>query len=228
MDRKIILISGGSDGLGKATAKLLSPSNTVVILAPDPDKTKSVAQELNCDYQVCDIASWDLIDTAVKNTLAQYQKIDVLINNAGVWIEGPLDQNDPENIKKVIDVNTLGTIWLTRACLPSMKQNKSGLIINIISQAGLKTKPDRSVYYASKWAITGFTKCLEEELSSFGIKVIGVYPDKMRTNLFTNAGINKDLSDALDPNQVAQNVVGAINDPQSSPDQIEIKLPSSY
>lgn len=205
---KVILISGGSDGLGKEIARLLIKANTVVLLAPTAEKTAAVAKELGCDFEVCDITKWDQIEKAVSSIIKKYDHIDILINNAGIWIEGPLEQNDPARIHQVLEINTLGTIWLTRASLPHME---SGIIINIVSVAGLETKPNRSVYYASKWAITGFTKCLREELAEKGIKVIGIYPPKMQTGIFKKAGNNKDLSDGLDPKVVAKTITDYIN-----------------
>lgn len=132
--------------------------------------------------------------------------VDCVINNAGLWIEGPLDELDPARIHEVLEVNTLGTINLTKAVLPGMKQQKAGRIININSQAGLYTKAERGVYNASKWAITGFTKSLQEELAPFGIGVTGMYPGKLNTDLFKKAGNEKNMADALDPTEVAKTI----------------------
>lgn len=211
MERKTIIISGGTDGLGKSLAKLLSPANKVVILSPTKEKLLSVSKELNCDYEECDITIDSQIKQAIKNIINKYPQIDLLINCAGIWIEGPLEENSPETIESVISVNTLGTILLTHAFLPQFKKQGAGQIVNIISMAGLTTKPDRSVYYASKWAITGFTKCLRVELEPFGITVLGAYPGKMKTAMFKKAGFEKDLESAQDPNVVAQKIVANLS-----------------
>ncbi|MDP4001018.1 MAG: SDR family oxidoreductase, partial [bacterium] len=204
--KKVILITGGSDGLGKEMARLLSSSNQVIIVARNKSKLMSTAKEVGCEYYLCDITDYIQIQGAVKDVLKKYKKIDVLINNAGLWIEGNLDSNDPEDIKKLLEVNTLGTIWFSRAVIPTMKKQGKGEIINIVSQAGLAIAPERSVYYASKWAITGFTKSLSQELESEGIRVTGIYPGKLDTKLFEKAGNPKDLSDALDISEVAKAV----------------------
>lgn len=200
---KTILISGGSDGLGKEIAKLLISNYHVVILAPSQEKTQKTADELGCDFVVADVSSSEQVKAAIE----KIGSVDVLINNAGIWIEGPLETNQPEAIKKVLDVNTLGTIYLTHAVIPQMKDRRAGRIINVISQGGLNAKPNRSIYYASKWAITGFTKCLELELAEFGIAVTGVYPGKMKTKMYEKVGISKDFSDAADPAEVAKTIV---------------------
>lgn len=204
--QKVILISGGSEGLGYEIAKILAPKNTVVILAKNPEKLEIAAKELTCDFDACDVADYNQCETAVRNIIAKHQKIDCLINNAGIWIEGDLDNNDPQRIKEVIDVNTLGTINFSKAIIPVMKEQGSGLIINVISQAGLTHKEGRSVYYASKWAITGFTKSLQPELAKYNIKVTGLYPGGMKTKMFEKAGNVKDLANNLDPADVAKTV----------------------
>ena len=202
--QNVIVISGGSDGLGKIMAKRLSPKHQVVLLANNSEGLAQAAKETNSDFVVCDVANHEQVNRAVSSILEKYQKIDCLINNAGVWIEGALDQNDPERIKAIIDVNTLGVMYLTQAVLPHMKSRMSGRILNIISQAGLYGKAERSVYTASKFAVTGFTKSLQFELARFNIGVTGVYPGKLRTSMFEKAGNKKDLSDALDPDEVAK------------------------
>lgn len=211
--KKVIIISGGSDGLGKATAHLLSKENTVVILAPNSEKTAAVAKEIGCDFEICDITKWDQLQKAVQNIIKNHSQIDVLVNNAGLWIEGELDQNDPSWIYKVIEVNTLGTILLSKAVIPQMKAQQSGLIINVISQAGLYAKEKRTVYNASKWAITGFTKALEKELNPYKIKVSGFYPSKINTKMFEKVGIHKDPSGSMDPKEAAQALVYLVSLP---------------
>ena len=212
---KTILISGGSDGLGKATALALSKKYTVIILSNDPQKTASAAQEIGCDFVVADVTDHVQLANAVKEVIAKHGKIDCLINNAGIWIEGLLESNDPEKVRKVIEVNTLGTIFLSQLIVPGMKSQKSGRIINVISGAGLSAKSERSVYFASKWAVTGFTKCLALELAPFNITVNGIYPGVIKTNLFAKAGVDKDLSKGLEVADVVRAIEFLVESPES-------------
>lgn len=208
---KVILISGGSDGLGKAIAKKLVSGNQVVILAHNKAKLESVAKELGCDFVEAEMTDYNSLKSAIDQVISKYQKIDVLVNNAGVWMEGQLDDSDPEKIKELIEINTTGTILLTKAVLPGMRSQKSGQIINIISQDGLCAKKDRSIYHASKWAITGFTKCLQEDMEGENIKVTAVNPGLMKTSLFEKNNVDRDLTDALEPSEVADVVEYVIN-----------------
>lgn len=208
---KVILISGGSDGLGKEIAKQVFPGNQVIVLAHNPEKLTAVAKEINCDYVVGEMTDYNSLKSAVGQVISKYQKIDVLVNNAGVWTEGQLDDTDPAKIKEVIDINTTGTIFLTRIVLPYFRAQKSGQIINIVSQDGLYPKKIHSVYSASKWAITGFTRCLQEDLADSGIKVTAFYPGMMKTGLFKKDNVNRDVTEALDPAKVASLVSYVIN-----------------
>lgn len=199
---KTILISGGSDGLGKAIASRLVKNNTVVILSPNEEKLRAAAEEIGCAYEVCDVRYYEQIEKAVN----KIGHVDCLINNAGLWLQGALDETDPERIREVLDVNTLGTINFTKAVMPTMKKQKSGVIINVISQAGLNARAGWPVYIASKWAITGFTKSMQQELEPFGISVTGLYPSTINTELFARAGVPKDVSKSLDPDDIAKTV----------------------
>lgn len=204
--RKVIIVTGASEGLGKAIAKRLAKVNQVIICALKEDKLKLTAKEIGCDFFVCDVTKSDQIEVMVKSVLEKHKKIDVLINNAGVWTTGELDTNDFELIKKVIEVNTLGTIYFSKAVVPVMKKQKFGLIVNIVSDAGLRPKAERTIYNASKYAVTGFTKSLEMELGKYGIGVTGIYPSKINTEIFKKAGTNLDLSDAIQTSKVARAV----------------------
>ena len=204
--KKVVLISGGSDGLGKAIAQNLTHEYRVVILSPTEEKLKKVAGEIGVDYIVADVTDYESLEKAVKRVVDKFKRIDCLVNNAGLWIQGELVDNNSEDIRKVINVNTLGAVYFSKAVIPQMKKQRSGLIINIISQAGIYHKAERTVYNASKWAITGFTKSLQPEVAKYGISVSGIYPGKMKTEMFKKMGIEKDMNDALDPIEVARTV----------------------
>ena len=195
--KKVILISGGSDGLGKALAQRMSKEHTVIVFSQDKEKLSKVATDISCEYEVGDVSSPADVKKIVSNVISKHGRIDCLVNNAGIWIQGLVEENDPDYIKKVIEVNTSGTIILTGKVVSHMKKQKSGRIINVISQAGLYPKAERSVYTASKWAITGFTQSLQLELEKSNIAVTGFYPGPMKTDFFKKAGIEKDTKNYM-------------------------------
>lgn len=195
---KIIVISGASDGLGLATAKTLNKNNTVIILSPEKEKCEEIKRYFDIDFVITDITKEKEVEKAVSYVIKKYGRIDVLINNAGIWIEGRLEDNEYERMKKVFEVNVIGLMLLTQRFLPFMKKIKSGRIINVVSQAGLYPKSERSVYHASKYAVHGFTQSLAIELAPFGISVSGFYPDKMNTHFFEKAGNKKDAKNFIE------------------------------
>lgn len=199
--------------MGKAMATKLAPNHQVVILSHNEEKLKSVSASINCDYINGDVTDYSSLEKAVKRVIEKYRGIDVLINNAGIWTQGMLEDSDPKTIEEVIKVNTLGTIFLSKAVIPFLKLQGHGRIINIVSRDGLIAKKDRSVYSASKWAITGFSKCLVEDLSPSNISVTAIYPGLLKTALFEKQGAQKDLTNALDLEEVATLAEFVINLP---------------
>ncbi len=227
--KKVILITGGSEGLGKAIARELSPKHNVVILSYKREDVMRAAKELKCDYEVCDVSDAIQVQIAVQSVIKKHKRIDCLVNNAGIWVKGELTANKPDEIKRVLEVNALGPMLMSRAVIPQMKRQKSGLIINVVSQDGLYGKAKRSVYVASKFALTGLTRSLQLDLPRYGIKVTGIYPGRMKTNLFKNSGYQEkdvDMNERLDPREIAKMIAFVVDSPAAFP-EISIKHPNS-
>lgn len=210
---KNIIITGGSDGLGKTLAESLSKDNNVIILATNEEKLKEVANQNNCNYKICDVRDYSTVESTINGIANELGKIDILINNAGLWIQEELDSNDSERIHSVVDVNLLGVINCSKAVIPFMKQNKDGLIININSQAGINHKAERVVYNATKWGVTGFCKSLQDEVAKYGIRVTNVMPGMMKTDMFKKLNIEKNMANGVDTNEVARLIRFIIDTP---------------
>lgn len=209
---KVIVITGGSDGLGKAIAKRLNNStNEIIILSSNENKLKKASQEINCDYCVCDITDYSQIENAINTIIDKYGYIDVLINNAGVWLAGDLTENTYDKISNCIDVNTKGPIYMTKAVLPSMYDKGKGLIINVCSQSSFDNDDFSTVYNATKWAMRGFNRSIQKDISKKGIKVTGFYPGFMQTDIFKKAGNDYDTSTGLEVEKVAKAVEFIVN-----------------
>jgi NADP-dependent 3-hydroxy acid dehydrogenase YdfG len=224
---KKVLISGGNSGLGLEIAKLLlQKSYTVIILGKDSAKLESTKLQLNSanlSTIECDLR--DHVEISKK--LAGVDDIDILINNAGIIAYVKLDKQSPENIKDIIDTNLLGTIYLTRQLLPQFKKRNSGTILNVSSTSGLITggHSEECAYVASKYGVTGFTETLRKELIEEGknIRVLGLFPGGMDTQLFAKAGLEKDTSKFMDPKKIAEIVVFILERPTSiNMDHVEI------
>jgi NADP-dependent 3-hydroxy acid dehydrogenase YdfG len=134
----------------------------------------------------------------------KYKKIDVLINNAGIWIDGSLENNEYSEITASIDTNLKGQIFLTKAALPLLRKTNKALIVNTISDAGKTVRKELSVYNASKWGLEGFAGAMREELKEETIKIINVYPGGVDTPFFEKANSPRNQSKYLNPLIIAE------------------------
>lgn len=212
--KKVIVITGASDGLGKTLTESLSKENNVIALATTEEKLQKVAEDNNCNYKVCDVSDYHQVEKCTNEIIEEFGKIDILINNAGLWIQEELEENDVERIHDVIDVNLLGMIYMTKAVIPIMKSRQDGIIININSQAGINHKAERVVYNASKWGVTGFSKSLQDEVAKYGIRVTDILPGMLKTDMFNKMNIKKNMENGLDTKEVARLVKFIIDTPK--------------
>ena len=216
---KIVLITGGNSGLGFEIAKeLVKNKCKVIILGKDEKKVKKAKKKLKSSLVstlTCNLRNFSQIEQAAK----KIKDIDILINCAGIIAYQPLEIHDPQNIKDIIGVNLLGTIYMTRAILPKMKKKNSGTIVNISSTSGLMTggHPDESVYMASKFGVSGFTEGLKKEVNALkkNIRVLGFYPGGMQTKLFAKSGMDKDISGFMPPTEIAKIIIFMLERPCS-------------
>lgn len=200
--RRVICITGGASGLGRELAAFFSFNSRVIIIDNNPDLLEAVANKFDCDFQLCDVSDYKAVSSMIKKISKKYHRIDCFINSAGLFIDGEIESNDPDLLKKVFEVNSIGPAFVARSLVPVLKKQKFGTIININSTASLHPKAFNSIYHSSKWALSGLSQSLQPELASYGIKVIDINPGAMKTK-FTS-GTNYDLSNALDPHQVVK------------------------
>ena len=204
MESKIIVISGGSSGIGYAYAKVLSEKNKVIIISRNKKILMKVSKELKCEFEICDITNIESIIDCIKGIEKKHDKIDVLINNAGIWIDGPLENNNYDKITATIDTNLKGQILLTKTALPLLKKVDKALIINTISDAGKTVRKELSVYNASKWGFEGFAGAMKEELKEDNIAVISIYPGGVNTPFFEKSNSPRNQNKYLSPLIIAE------------------------
>ncbi len=176
---KVILITGASSGIGKTTAEFLSEKGFRVYgTSRNPSPSKLTFTLLPLD--VCDVVS---VRKAVATVLEKEGRIDVLINNAGMGITGPLEDTPTEEMKRVFDTNFFGPLEVMKAVLPAMREQGSGLIINITSIAGYMGLPFRGIYSATKGALELVTETARMELKAFGIQATNIAPGDFATKI---------------------------------------------
>lgn len=207
LKNKIALVTGGVDGLGLSITKALLSEGVIVHAVSRNEKTQNEVMkslnDKNLYVHKADVSSFPQIETIVKDI----GQIDILINNAGIWLEGDLLSYSEKQISDTIDTNTKGLIYTTKAVLARMKTKDSGCILNISSTLGLIPREAQTVYVASKYAVTGFTESLKLELAKSNIQVIGVYPGGMNTKFFAKASSPKDNEKWMNTNEVAKTIV---------------------
>lgn len=178
---KVVLITGGSSGIGKAIgAYLFNEGYKVYGTSRNPS---NILESTPFPLVALDVTKSDTIKACVKDVIAKEGRIDVLINNAGVGITGPLEETPSDEIKKAFDTNVFGPLELIKEVLPYMRQEKKGLIINITSIAGFMGLPYRGIYSASKGALELITEAYRMEVAPFGIQMTNIAPGDFATNI---------------------------------------------
>lgn len=195
---KVIVVTGSGSGLGREVAIKAAAEGASVALVARTElelketKEKIVAQKGNAEYFVCDVKDSKAIKETVKQILGKMGKIDILVNNAGVWTDEELEKTEPEKRKIALETNALGNINFIYEVLPHFKKRNVGYIFNVISTAGASDTPSGNnvwwkTYGATKWAMTGFTKALIEDLQNTKIKVTAFHPGGFDSMLYEKA-----------------------------------------
>ena len=199
--RKTVLISGASSGLGKQFARIFAHEQyDLVLVARNKEKLMALKKQIEGKYQVhaeviiCDLAQTHAAEDIYDVLCNQNITIDVLINNAGFGDYGEFISSDLKRQKDMIMVNILSLVSLTHLLLPSMRQRKSGKILNVSSMAAFQSGPLMSVYYASKAFVLSFSEALHEELKHSGIHVCALCPGPTQTEFFHNANLQTSSS----------------------------------
>ncbi len=177
---KVVLITGGSSGIGKSIGEYLHQKGFVVYgTSRNPEKiTNSIFPLV-----ALDVRDKQSIVNCVAEVIEKSGRLDIVINNAGVGITGPIEEIPTEEIRNNFETNLFGPIEVMKAVLPQMREQKSGLIINITSIAGYMGLPYRGIYSASKGALELITEALRMEVKSFGIQITNVAPGDFATNI---------------------------------------------
>jgi NADP-dependent 3-hydroxy acid dehydrogenase YdfG len=226
IQNKVVIITGASSGLGEATARRLAKNGAKLMLAARrEDRLKELVTDIQKDggtakYQLTDVSDRTSVEALAKATYQAYERIDVLVNNAGLMPLSPLDEIKVDEWEKMIDVNIKGVLYGVAAVLPIMRQQKSGHIINLSSVAGHKVFSGGTVYCATKFAVKAISEGIR--LESHGhIRSTNISPGAVDTELTntishdeTAKGVNQLYSVAIEADAIARAITYAIEQPQ--------------
>ncbi|MGL4570797.1 MAG: SDR family oxidoreductase [Clostridium sp.] len=222
--KKLVVITGASSGIGKSIAEKLSKNGHPVLLL---SRRLKEMEDLNLNNSLCksvDVTDFDKVQEAIKEAEEKFGKVDCLINCAGIMLLGHPDTQSYKEWSDMIDVNVKGILTGTNVVLKDMKERNEGTIINISSIAGRKTFDNHAVYCGTKFAVHAITENIRKEVSNSNVRLIVIAPGVVETPLLshtTNNTIKNDYNEwkntiesGLDPNQIANCVEFAYNQPQ--------------
>ena len=209
---KKILITGGSSGIGKATAEMLISNGAIVcIIGRDKSKLDSVASDLNAIPIHLDVSKYNQIAVKTLDAFHSMGGLDVLINNAGIGEFSKLEDIKLNQFENIFATNVFGLTMLTQEVVKFFKTQQHGTVINIGSSASTKGFPSGSVYCASKFALRGLTECWRHELRRDNIRIILVNPSEVTTAFNNKKRIERDEEEKkLTPKEIAHAIVSAI------------------
>lgn len=200
---KNVIITGAANGVGKAIAKMLKEEK-LILIDIDENNLKQVAEQTKSKYYICDVSDDKQITNIIHDINKNYDKIDCLINCAGMWISGDMskteeplykEMNNLSRVKHVIDTNVFGVIAMIKSIFPIMKKQGYGQIININSQSGVMCEPPFPIYNASKTGANAFRKAIQNDLAQNNIKITDVCPGLIQTDFYKRA--NNELPESV-------------------------------
>jgi len=208
LKHKVVVVTGASQGFGKALAKsFVSEDCQVVLSSHNSRNLEIVSKELPADQFFTDVTSVEDVKKLGEYVFKKYGKIDIWINNAGIQIAPSLMENvDIQKLHNLFNVNFFGYFYGCQVALSYMKRQGEGLILNINSTAGLEGKSEISAYTSSKFAIKGLTESIRKEVYDSKIKVYGVFPGGMQTDIYKEK-YPADVKEYMDVASVAQKVI---------------------
>ena len=201
--QSIAVVTGSSTGIGFETSLLLARNGFYTYATMrdtfKSDKIEKIAYKENLPLEVLsmDVDNDDSVRNAIQKIIDKKKKIDILVNNAGYGLFGALEDISIEEIKKQFETNLFGAIRAIKEVLPTMREQKNGILINVTSIAGIVGVPAECIYVSTKFALEGLSESISYELQPYGIKVILIEPGVINTNFVPNIKFPNQIDDKL-------------------------------
>jgi NAD(P)-dependent dehydrogenase (short-subunit alcohol dehydrogenase family) len=204
--KAVAVVTGSSSGIGYETSLLLAKNGFFTYATMrNPDNSNKIdnlkqSEKLSLEVLKLDVTDDKSVKEAIEKIANEQGTIDVLVNNAGYALVGPLEELSNQEFKEQFETNVFGVIRVIKEILPIMRKQRHGIIVNISSVAGRTAFPLTSAYVSSKFALEGLSESMAYELEQFGIKVILIEPGVIKTNFDSNLKIGKGVSDTKTTN----------------------------
>ena len=186
---QVAIVTGASRGIGKAVVEAYAREGALVTLVATRESDLLAVRDacvLSAERSLCiaaDVSRAEQVAPVVAQTMARWGRVDVMVNNAGIYHAAPFLQHSPQDFQRLLDVNVFGVLHFMQACLPHMQARRSGSIINIASTAGKWGSRNQSAYNTSKHAVVGLTRCVALEASAHQVTVNAICPGFVQTDM---------------------------------------------
>jgi NADP-dependent 3-hydroxy acid dehydrogenase YdfG len=225
MRKGLVVITGASAGIGKSIAEYFSHAGYPLLLIARRLSKLQGLQLPNTHCAEVDVTDLLSFKAAVEQAEEMFGEVNCLINNAGVLFAGFADKQNPEDWKKMIDVNILGVLHGMHLVLDKMKKRQTGTIFNISSLAGRKTFPSVAAYCATKSAVHAFTETVREEMADHNVRLVTITPGNVKTEIWDQAvapemkshysAYTRKAEENLDPEDIARTLLFIYEQPQN-------------
>lgn len=233
MQGRVVVIAGATGGIGQVlTQKLAAKGANLVLAAKTPERLTSLAAQLGDNSSVLsvptDITDPDQVEALMQKAVAQFGKIDVLVNAAGAGVLKQYNKLEPADFNHMLDLNLKGSFYTCQAAANVMKDHKAGHICNIVGILGKHSMAMASAYCASKFGVVGFSKCMADELKRFGIKFTLFYFGGIDSPFWDSVSLKVDRTKMLQPETAAEAILFTLSlEPQAIPMEVNIQ-PESH
>jgi NAD(P)-dependent dehydrogenase (short-subunit alcohol dehydrogenase family) len=210
---QVAVVTGASSGIGAALVRLLAQRGwRCVLLARREDRLRPLAEEVDGEYELCDVADRDAVDGVAARVLERHPAIGLLVNNAGIPGRATFLDGDPDAVERVIRTNYLGGVWCLRAFLPGLESARPSDVVNVVSVAGVVALPASGPYAASKHAQLAFSRAAAAQLRGRGIRVHTVKPGFVETEGFPQGRLPGPVRRiVIEPEDVARHIVRSLD-----------------